>query len=75
MTYGERVIAVSDFVKQHILDNYDIDESKIRVIHRGVDPKYFDPKNLLEENLETLRDKYHIPKSVPVILAVVRRFI
>jgi glycosyltransferase involved in cell wall biosynthesis len=72
MTYGERVIAVSDFVKNHILDNYDIDESKIRVIHRGVDAKFFDQKNLQEENLEILREKYHIPKSVPVILLPAR---
>jgi glycosyltransferase involved in cell wall biosynthesis len=72
MTYGERVIAVSDFVRQHILDNYDIDESKIRVIHRGVDAKYFDPNNLNPENLEALRAKYHVPKSVPVILLPAR---
>lgn len=72
MTYGERVIAVSDFVKDHILDNYDIDESIIRVIHRGVDAKYFNPKNLSEDNLELLREKYHVPKSMPVILLPAR---
>lgn len=72
MTYGERVIAVSDFVKQHILDNYDIDEAKIRVIHRGVDSRYFNPKNLLEDNLDALREKYHVPKSIPVILLPAR---
>ena len=72
MTYGERVIAVSDFVKQHILDNYDIDESIIRVIHRGVDAKYFSPDNLSEEDLDLLREKYHVPKSVPVILLPAR---
>jgi glycosyltransferase involved in cell wall biosynthesis len=42
MTRGEAVIAVSDTVKKYILDNYpDVDESRIRVIHRGVDPNEF----------------------------------
>ena len=38
MTRGERVIAVSDSVRDYILKNYPTsDEAKIRVIHRGVD--------------------------------------
>jgi len=72
MTYGERVIAVSDFVKQHILDNYYIDEAKIRVIHRGVDPTYFDPKKLIPEELALFKAKYHVPDSMPVILLPAR---
>lgn len=37
MTRGERVIAVSEYIRQYILDNFpDTDEKKIIVIHRGV---------------------------------------
>ena len=38
MTRGEKVIAVSESVKSHVLKNYpQTSASKIRVIHRGVD--------------------------------------
>lgn len=38
MTYGERVICVSNSVKKYILENYpDVAEEKITVIHRGID--------------------------------------
>lgn len=40
MTRGEAVIAVSESVRQYILDHYPkTDPSKITVIHRGVDPE------------------------------------
>ena len=72
MVSGERVIAVSNFVKDHILSNYDIDESKIRVVHRGVDYRYFDPARMSDEMNAKFREKYHVPKSVPVIVLPAR---
>lgn len=68
MTEGERIIAVSNFVKQHILENYKTNEDKIRVVHRGVDHHYFDPANLSNEKLLKFKEKYNIPSDVPVIL-------
>lgn len=68
MTEGERIIAVSNFVKRHILENYKTDESKIRVVHRGVDYSYFDPSLVTDEMLLKLRDKYLVPKDVPVLI-------
>ena len=43
MTKGERVIAVSETVRQHILENYPSPglEARICVIHRGVDSQEF----------------------------------
>lgn len=43
MLKGDAVIAVSHFIKRHILENYKCDESKITVIHRGVDLEKFSP--------------------------------
>ncbi|WPY00805.1 Glycosyltransferase family 4 protein [Candidatus Trichorickettsia mobilis] len=72
MTKGEVVIAVSNFVKQHILQNYDIDEDKIRIIYRGVDPNYFTQANISDELLLKFKNKYRVPKSIPVILLPAR---
>lgn len=69
MTKGMRVIAVSDFVKEHILKNYNIeDKNKIRVIHRGVNPEEFSKNNLSEEMLVKFREKYNVPPNSPIIL-------
>jgi len=68
MTKGDRVIAVSHFVKKYLLENYSIDESKIRVIPRGVDHEYYDSGNIPEAKLIKFRQKYNIPSGVPVIL-------
>jgi glycosyltransferase involved in cell wall biosynthesis len=41
MTRGERVIAVSESIREYILKNYkDVQEAKIMVIHRGVSPAH-----------------------------------
>ncbi|NOT17417.1 MAG: glycosyltransferase family 4 protein [Sulfuriferula sp.] len=42
MTKGERVIAVSNTIREYILSNYPkVDPDKIRLIYRGVDPEEF----------------------------------
>ncbi len=42
MTYGERVITVSEFIHAYIIRNYpDIDPKKVIVIPRGVSPQKF----------------------------------
>ncbi|MFH1498874.1 MAG: glycosyltransferase family 4 protein [Verrucomicrobiota bacterium] len=42
MTRGERVIAVSESVRDYVLKNYpDVVNDRIRVIHRGVSPEEF----------------------------------
>ncbi|MGH8121040.1 MAG: glycosyltransferase, partial [Gammaproteobacteria bacterium] len=42
MVRGERVIAISDYIRRYILDNYPgVDESRIRLIHRGVSPEQY----------------------------------
>ncbi len=42
MTYGERVIAVSNTCRDFLLNNYpETDPSKVEVVHRGVDPIEF----------------------------------
>jgi len=42
MVRGERVIAISGFIRDYILKNYpETDPAKIEVIHRGVDPDQF----------------------------------
>ena len=42
MMSGQRIIAVSGYIKNYILENYpDVDESKIETIHRGINKASF----------------------------------
>lgn len=57
MTMGEKVIAVSETIKQHILKNYPIAESKISLIHGGFTVEEFTPEELTPERVESLRQR------------------
>ena len=68
MTYGERVIAISEHIKKHILGNYKIAESKIRLIHRCVDITRFNPDAVTPERMIKMVKEYNIPDDKPVLL-------
>jgi glycosyltransferase involved in cell wall biosynthesis len=68
MTQGVKVIAVSNFVKKHIIENYNIDENKIQVIHRGVNQEEFAKSKISDELLNKFREKYNVPTNTPVLL-------
>lgn len=69
MTDGVLTIAVSNFIKQHILDNYEtVDGDKIRVIHRGVDAERFDISKVSQERIVALSQKWRLPEDLPVVM-------
>ena len=72
MTRGDMVIAVSNFVKQYLLENYIVNEENIRVVPRGVDHQYYDPNNITPLKIEKFRKKYNLPNGVPIILLPAR---
>lgn len=69
MTKGERVIAISDHIAQHIMDTYSTaDATRIRVIHRGVDLRIFDPERTAAPRLVTLAEEWRLPDGMPVVM-------
>jgi len=67
MAKGEKIIAISHFVKDHIMENYGVDEEKIRVIHRGVDFHHFTSENMNPERKIKLISKCSLPDDMPII--------
>jgi len=67
MTKGDIVIAVSDFIREHINSVYKIPKNKIRTVHRGVDLKEFDIKSVDEIRLIRVRNKCYIPEDKFII--------
>ncbi len=69
MTFGERVIAISNHIKAHILKNYpQTDEGKIRLIHRCADVAKFAPEAVSKERIIRKIKEYNVPDDKPVLL-------
>ena len=65
----KKIIAISQMVKEDILENYQCPPEKISVIYNGVDLQRFHPKN---KNIyrESIRKKLKIPENSILILFV-----
>ena len=72
MTYGQRVIAISNHIKKHITENYRINEDKIRLIHRCVDIEKFSPAAVSQERIIRAVQENGIPEDLPVISLIGR---
>lgn len=68
MARGERVIAVSRFIAEHIRRTHGTDAARIRIIPRGVDPRRFDPALVPPPVVAALRAAWAVPEGEPVIL-------
>ena len=68
MTRGERVIAISEFIAEHMRRVYGTPPEKIRVIHRGVDLAKFDPMRVSAERIIALAQRWRLPDGYPVIM-------
>ncbi len=68
MAKGERIIAISDFIRSHILENYPVSPERVRIIHRGIDPAIFAPDRITQPRLIQLTQQWRLPDDRPVIL-------
>jgi glycosyltransferase involved in cell wall biosynthesis len=68
MTKGDLVIAISNFIAEHIVGNYGVDPARLRVVPRGVDLELFDPARVSSERIIALARRFRLPDGVPVIL-------
>jgi glycosyltransferase involved in cell wall biosynthesis len=68
MAKGDRVIAISEFIRNHIITNYEIDPARIRVIHRGIDINNFSPDRVSPERVIQLAKAWRLPDDHQVIM-------
>jgi len=60
MTRGDLVIANSDFTRDHVLSEHEIDAARIVTIPRGVDLERFNPAWVTPDRIQALRDAWGI---------------
>ncbi|MGE3335788.1 MAG: glycosyltransferase family 4 protein [Rhodospirillaceae bacterium] len=68
MADGEIVIAVSNFVREHVMENYKVPLERIRVIHRGIDTASYDEKNVTSTRLIQVAQKWRLQETGQVIM-------
>ena len=64
---ADRVIAISNYVKNEIINKYNIDNEKVEVINRGVDVDYYN-KKLSNDKVKNFLDKNSIKPNEKIIL-------
>ncbi len=64
---ANKVVAISNYVKNEIINKYKIDRQKVEVINRGVDVDYYD-KKLSDENIKNFLNKNLINPNNKIIL-------
>ena len=68
MAKGERVIAISSHVKKYLIDNYQTEPSKIRLIHRGVQLDKFHPSIVAPAQLINLSKEWRVPDDASIVM-------
>ncbi len=67
MAKGQKVIAVSEFIKNYIANYYPVMKDNVIVIHRGVDTEIFNPKNVHFERMSNLIKQLALPDDKTII--------
>jgi glycosyltransferase involved in cell wall biosynthesis len=68
MARGARVIAISDFVAEHVAATYGVGTDRLRTIPRGVDFRRFDPRQVGAERIARLARDWRLPDGAPVVM-------
>ncbi len=72
MARGDVVIANSEYTANLVRQQHNPDESKLRVIHRGVDVDSFNKKNISAERRQALLDQWNIRPEQRIVLQAAR---
>jgi glycosyltransferase involved in cell wall biosynthesis len=67
MAAGRRVIAISDYVAEHVRQVYQVSPERLRTIYRGVDTDQFDPSSVPAERVEALRAQFGLDPGMKVV--------
>lgn len=68
MARGERVIAISHYVAEHVATRCRIDPARIRVIPRGVDPSVFDPDAIEPNRIARIMDTWRLQEGARTVV-------
>lgn len=68
MARGERVIAISRFLYQHLQDTYHLSEPRLQLVYEGIDTDFFSPDRVQEPEALSFRQRYDLKPDNQLIL-------
>ncbi len=68
MAKGDRVIAISDFVAEHVREVYDVPDDRLVTIHRGIDTNLHDPARVSAERIIQISRAWRLEDHRPVVM-------
>lgn len=68
MVRGLRVIAISHFIKEHVIHNYGIKAENIDIAHRGINPDTFKPSLYNTEDIQAKKQSLSIEDKFIITL-------
>ena len=71
-SWGDKVIAISDAVKENLINYFGVDKGKVSLIYNGIDSEAF-LKDFSKEEKDNLKDSFGIKKDYNVI-GMISRF-
>jgi len=72
MAKGDVVIAISDFIAEHVRRHHHVEAQRLVTIHRGVDTAVFDPARVSAERIVRLAQSWRLDDGASVILLPAR---
>lgn len=68
MARGTRVIAISQFISDHIVKNYGVSKAKINIAYRGIELEKYHPNAVNAQRMVDMAKGLNLPDDRPVIL-------
>jgi len=68
MAKGDRIIAVSRFVYDHVAKEYGVGPDRLRLIHRGVDVDIMSPDKVTQARMAQLIQQWRLPEDQRIVL-------
>jgi glycosyltransferase involved in cell wall biosynthesis len=68
MAKGDRVIAISDFVAQHVRETYGVPDDRLVTIHRGINTELHDPAKVSAERIIQISKAWRLEDDRPVVM-------
>ena len=72
MARGDRVIAISRYIANLVVERHGVDPALIRLIPRGVDAGLFDPARIAPDRIARLVRAWRLPDHAPVVMLPAR---
>lgn len=70
--WGDRCIAISEAVREHLVNDFKIKKENITVVHNGVEIERFSPDRFDTRSRDKFKKDYGLKNNVPVIGTIAR---